>query len=570
MGNAVLRLAAPNAAVLRRFPLAVIAAAAIAGRSVLYEFGQGDWSSDPELAWRLAWSVVLLSSVAIGLFAEFARLRFGVIAQTLSLALGAAAWAAYGTPWMSPFWVCVALTACIALSAWPLADEQRYWSFNVRAAALAVFSFIAISVAVLGLIAIKLAIEYLFEVKLDWMWEGRIVTIGYFFLLPVYWCALLPSREDASVSIESDELLFKAVAAIGALVALVTAALAVLLHAYAARTVFEGALPKNQVGWIVSVFLAVGLFGWLAAAGQGGPADRLRRLYRRFWFPAAAVPTLLLAFAIWERVAAHGVTADRYTVGVAAWLFAVLIGLYAARRREPEMRLVALVGVVTAALAAVGPQNMPNTVAVSQIERLRALIARQTFAIDRGLAEPVTFRQWSDVDARRAAETMISAIAASGALDRLRTVAPKAQLDTLDSARRYFGVGFVPEPGRVVRFAAKPAMIAFDGWRVVGPIEAVRGNQITSPGRGTTRDIDDNRVTLEPMRLLIGWPGGEASFDLAPIVPAVDQREEMKRPIMLNSADDRALLVVQAVSFRKRDDGAEALSFKGFALIRER
>lgn len=395
------------------------------------------WNSVP--AWTFGWTVALLASIALALFGEASGSRRNASLQAAAFGLGCLAWLGYGETFLSPSWTVAALCVAILLAPAPRRTEQELWSFDARLVGLLLFAVVAATTFVLGSIAIKTSVEYLFDIRSNWRSTERILVVGYCFALPFVWCGLLP-RPDVP-ALASDHALFRSAAALGALLAAVLGILVGVLHVYALKIAIDGALPKNQVGWIVSTTLLMGTATWVLSAGEGGQFSAFRRSFRRFWFPLTIIPVVLLAIAVVKRIDAYGVTADRYVLCVAAAASFAFLALFAMRLRPPTIRSALVAALVVFMIAAIGPFSQPAVVSESQIARLKALLAREGVLVDGRLAASESAKLLRD-PAKSEASSMLRAIEAAGAIERVSELAPGRTVANFDDASRLIGVRY--------------------------------------------------------------------------------------------------------------------------------
>ncbi|QJE72558.1 DUF4153 domain-containing protein [Aerophototrophica crusticola] len=150
-----------------------------------------------------------------------------------------------------------------------------------------------------------------------------------------------------------------------------------LVHLYALLIPIRGAVPNGEIGMLAGALGVVGLAAWLAAHAPDQGRPRHVRLFLRLFFPGLVLPTGLLAFAVYERVAAHGWTADRVTLALAAFCFALSIGWWVARHRfDLGTRSLLGIGCAVLLLGTVGPLSAGALTGRSQVVRLEAELAQ--------------------------------------------------------------------------------------------------------------------------------------------------------------------------------------------------
>ena len=156
---------------------------------------------------------------------------------------------------------------------------------------------------------------------------------------------------------------------------------AVILFAYAVQIALLWQLPEGQVGWMASAFGAAGALTVLLLFPERRTAGPVVRWFTRWWFAITIPPVALLALALQVRVAAYGITEERYALGLVTVWLAVLAVAFARPSVERDVRL--LPGVLAALLlfGAFGPWGAEAVSLRSQVAQFTAL-GRQAGWID--------------------------------------------------------------------------------------------------------------------------------------------------------------------------------------------
>lgn len=125
MSPSFLTRVAPDASgVARRFPVAVVAFAALAATLVRYDdASMRNWPG----GWVAGLSATAFSAVALALWSEARTGRPVPAIQLLALVAGAAAGGLHATLWMSIVWLHVALFGAILLAPAPGKSEGEFW-----------------------------------------------------------------------------------------------------------------------------------------------------------------------------------------------------------------------------------------------------------------------------------------------------------------------------------------------------------------------------------------------------------------------------------------------------------
>ncbi len=127
-----------------------------------------------------------------------------------------------------------------------------------------------------------------------------------------------------------------------------------LLWLYAGKIALRRALPNGEIGWMVGVFGVATVVTVFLIAPQRREGPPPARLLWAVWPYLAVAPILLLALAVAERIAAYGLTPDRYMALAMDGLLAATAAV-ALCAREAVLRFVPAAGALTLILASVGP-----------------------------------------------------------------------------------------------------------------------------------------------------------------------------------------------------------------------
>lgn len=381
------RLIAAATASLRRFPAVIVAAAlaTVAGLALI---------ESPE---RDVW-IRLMAVATLALPATFSasitadRRGWGVAGRLAALALVAAVLAGFFFAlegWTDEVRArrYLQLSAGFHLAAAFLPflgfDETRgFWQYN-RALFLRFLTAGLYAVVLqLGLSLAIGALDQLFGVPIpDETYLRLWVVLGFLFLT---WFFLAGIPEDVP-ALETMENYPKGLKLFTqhVLVPLVVVYLAILT-AYAVKVVMTWDWPSGWIGWLVSVVAVVGILAYLLVHPVRRAAEnRWIRIYGR-WFWVAILPAVvLLALAVYQRVAQYGVTEDRYFLGLGTvWLGAV--ALYYALTRSSRIERIPQTLCLVMLLTFLGPWSAYAVSERSQLGRLQRLLARNDMLAEGG------------------------------------------------------------------------------------------------------------------------------------------------------------------------------------------
>ncbi|MFZ5674895.1 MAG: DUF4153 domain-containing protein [Pseudomonadota bacterium] len=389
----------------------------------------------------------------------------------------------------------------------PDAKQGALWLFNLRLGLAVVLAMIVGLIFAGGISAILASLEFLFNVDLPWRAHEHVWVTAASLIAPVYGLSLLPGWLDEEVELTGgrDTLIERGVSVLVSYIMVPIAVVyTLILHAYAVKIILDGALPKGQIGLMVSIFAVGGTATWLIAWPWREKGTVLLRFFMRYWFWFTIVPVILLVIAIWERISTYGVTPDRYGIAViAVWL--ALVTLYLAiRRNRADMR--ALLGsfAVLVLIGSAGPWGANNLSIESQFGRLVGYFESEKLLTPEGkiVDQPPTLSP----EGRREIDTLLWSLNSMGGLDKLKPYFAGRKDDPFAGAtdrwsaftaiRKILGVDiFTPAPDQVSFGAGLPFIQDISGQgRLVGPIQvhmnaADKPDQVWAKTDGQTLDI---------------------------------------------------------------------------------
>lgn len=387
------------------------------------------------------------------------------------------------------------------------ASQAALWLFNFRLWLAVLLSAVVALAFALGLSAIAGALDFLFGVSTSGAYE-HIWGTAMSLVAPLYGLSLMPRDLDEEVNIESQQgtMLERGVTVLVNYVLVpVIVIYAMILHAYAVKIVLEQALPNGNVAVMVSVFAVGGTAAWLIAWPWRDKGTKLLRLFMRYWFVLTIVPAMLLAIAIWRRIADYGVTPDRYGIAViAAWV--ALMTLYLAWRRNfADMRAILGVMGVLLLLGSTGPFGANGLTITTQFARLENMLIANGLLKD---GKAVTPEKRVSGDVASEGNSILHALQSAGGLERLRpwfegldknpfaTGNTDWALSSEIGTFLGFNVPYVNDA--VVSFAAnQPVVTSYTGSvKMIGPFNTVQ-NYNNEPQKPMTAVLDSEKLTIK-------------------------------------------------------------------------
>ena len=253
---------------------------------------------------------------------------------------------------------------------------NAFWLFNARLFLAIILATIVGIVFAAGLSAIIASIEHLFDVDIPGRAYGHIWGTGVTLVGPVYGLSLIPASFDEQFDLtHGDDILRRGISVlINYILVPVLLIYALILHAYAIKIGLTFKLPKGQIGIMVLLYGLAGTATWLIARPWVENGTRLLKFFTRFWFWFTVIPVALLALAIRARIAAYGVTPERYgLVLIGLWMFLTII-YFAFRRLQARPQVILGILAIMLLAGSFGPWGAERISVLSQLHRLQQLM----------------------------------------------------------------------------------------------------------------------------------------------------------------------------------------------------
>jgi len=391
---------------LRRFPLALVAAALAATGAVLGIQDVGpDWSHERLMA---SASLGIALFTALRLIGERQRRR-GLATALLSVG-GTALLVGFFLGW--PSWsdatrggsyLQLSVIFHLLVVTGPFIGRRlpnAFWQYNrvllergILAAAFTGTLFVGVALALM-------ALDKLFGVDVPPTAYPRVwVVIAFVFSS---WLFLGGVPEDpAALEERHDYPAVLRVFSQYALVPLVSVYL-VILTLYLGKVVVTWAWPSGWIGNLVTGVATAGIFAILLAHPLAeDPEQRwIATFARQFWL--AITPSIVMLWlALYQRVHQYGITEARYTViALSIWLFA--LALYYAITRSRSILIIPVSLGILALVTIAGPWGPYAVAEASQVGRLRTVLSRNGMLVDGTVRRPareVTVEDQAEISA---------------------------------------------------------------------------------------------------------------------------------------------------------------------------
>lgn len=285
---------------------------------------------------------------------------------------------AWVVPWALPaislLWLSVSPFTRIERGA-PRAEQQdRFWSINAQAIATAVIAAAAALIIGLGIAAIERSLSILFGLETGQIFYNTVLPFVGLSLAPVYWLATLPKLSAYRAGeLDRVDFLPLSIGFIGQFILVPLLVIyALILLAYAGQIAITQKLPQGMIGWMVLGFVVTGAATWLIVHPAFMRSKPLVRLFRGWWFWLTLAPLVLFFIAVWVRVDAYGLTAERILLLAGGAWAAVLALVFIVGRGD--IRLIPALAGAILLLLSVGPWNYSYLAQSTQAMRLDALV----------------------------------------------------------------------------------------------------------------------------------------------------------------------------------------------------
>ena len=302
------------------------------------------------------------------------------------------------------------------------ASQDSMWLFDAHMWLAGILAVIVTGVFIGGLAGSLASIDYLFGLNISSRLNQHILAAGLCVAGPLYGLSLLPDDLDARLDHDAMPPLLERGLSVLINYVLIPLVLVyvVILHIYAAKILFDMALPKGRIGWMVLLFGLGGSAGYVLAFPFADRGSRLLRWFMNWWFALTIVPVILLGLAIYRRISDYGVTTERYgVVLIAVWLAAMAVYL-AVRRHSQDIRVIAASLALLLVAASFGPWGASGASFASQKARLMHILAQGGYLQNGKLKAIVPAVGALNQNQYKRARSVIAFFRREGALDRLK------------------------------------------------------------------------------------------------------------------------------------------------------
>ncbi len=261
--------------------------------------------------------------------------------------------------------------------------------------------------------------------------------------------------------------------------------------------------------------------------------------YARFFYWALFPLIILVAVAIWTRIAEYGLTENRYLVVVAtAWLFGIAI--YFTLARKKDIRVIPITLCIVSVLSAFGPWGATNFARRSQLDHLREILTAEGLMVD-GVVDDA--RKHLEFERAKEISNVVEYIGAFHGMDLIRDwyAQPEKLPDEMSTELALEQMGleriyrWQEEPEAVYVSTSAPNPLTVDDFDFLYSLSCCYDD--TTVFRAMLEG--ETELTVESGVLRLGQRDdvtGALEIDLAPMLIDLRNREELDEPYGLEEA----------------------------------
>ncbi len=435
-------------------------------------------------------------------------------------------------------------------------DNAAFWMFNHDLWLGFGMAMIGGGMVALSLMAIYATLWSLFQIEVGSIVYRCTAVVAASLAGPLIWMSLAPRHEGepaaaGTATIDTQQTSSRAIALVSKFILVpVLFAYTAIIYAYGLKIMFDGALPKGQIGWMVLLYGITGTATLLAIYPTRHTGGALVALFWRSWFLIVLPPVALLFLAVFTRTEQYGITDKRYLVVLAGlWLVAMAL-LFGLRREESrDLRTIVMSVAAFLAVAMAGPWGAIGLTTRQLAADFNAIAATSStfkdgkFESDK-LDEPMRRRLISILKylGENGRLDLVYPLVANAAGAKRLDIAPAPDAPARDDQAALFAdfmglPGFRISPavdeGRIYFsfHASKPSVFLTPG-SVAGPIVLTGdGTMNTKPEVRLSSAQGEISIALTRKSILVTFPGGPPlTYDALAIADALSKAQSAYLP----------------------------------------
>lgn len=504
------------------------------------------------------------AALAAGLFAQSRSLAstYERILQFAAACLaGALTWFSKDVALSEPALLGALALACIAAPVGGFRSAESYWVWAERFCTVAAFAGAAGLIGWGATTATLASADYLFHLDLPYFVWRIVMALFLIAGAPILFVALQPLLEEARFEAGAKDLIRRAIGALSVwAMAPFVLIYSALLWLYAGKIALLRDLPDGEIGAMVGAFGVAAIATIFLVFPERSSRPHVGLLWR-VWPFLAVVPLTLLGFAIEERVAAYGLTTDRYLATLLAALCA-LTAAVAMLSRDVVIRFAPAAGALGLLAASFGPWGARATAVRWQEASLRDVYAAHAQIKDGLLVIADKAPEMTAPEARRC-RSAVQFLRSENRLDAIlaphddKTGALEKRLCADNDASEY------PRHRNYYSHAS---------WTPQQPLQNVTVIAYLKLHPSDTSNIGDAKVEFLDDRFVVSWRGQSARFDFVDIEKRFDANGKLADAPLLKptSGDDKLFFLVGGMGLQKNADGSVKFHYlDGYLMRRE-
>lgn len=255
-------------------------------------------------------------------------------------------------------------------------DDLSYWFFSRQVWQGTFYSGAAAIVVGVGVSLILVTLKTLFGVSFGHKIYGDIWLLALFGFAPFYALSWIPERfAFAEEDCHAPKQLSVFLNWIGAPLLMIYMG---ILYAYFVKAAMMGQVTVNSLSWMILIYGMVGVTFIVSAWPMRKTGHWTTRMMGKYFFPALIIPAALSTWLIVDRVAAFGVTEQRYLV-LAGSLYLLVLSVVFTFKRDFPLRFISLFAVITAIIISLPVVGAYGLSKISQTARLEAALAESGY-----------------------------------------------------------------------------------------------------------------------------------------------------------------------------------------------
>ncbi len=254
---------------------------------------------------------------------------------------------------------------------------NSFWQFNLRLVVAATAAVIVGLISLAAIYGILLSIDRPYGVGLFPHDPRFVFYFSTYVVCPLFGLSLIcvSPHDKLEIAEHLDDQLKRGISVLVNYI-LVPSLLVygAILYFYIGLIVLQMSMADGMIGFMVLAYGLGGIATWLIAKPWEEKGTILVRAFVRWFFWSLPIPTILLVLALYERVAAFGLTQSRVALGLYGLWLIFIICYFAIRRARMRPQLILVPLAIMLGIFSFGPWGARALSVNSQMARLETLL----------------------------------------------------------------------------------------------------------------------------------------------------------------------------------------------------